>query len=154
ANWHPFISLNTGNSLYELWAPIQERGGQSRSEWAFGHSIALGGALALAVPFAVSSKWHSGWKVASLTLLGVATMLTFSRSALAAFGIALTLSILFLASTTWKQKLIFLAASALGAALGLPWMLRVFDEAGSEAINSATYRDGLLSLIRHMQPLG
>lgn len=81
-DWHPFTGWDFGSaSAYELWRPIQHRQGAPRSEWAFGHSIALGGSLAMSIPFVAHSSFRASVKAAMFALIGAGVVATASRSA-------------------------------------------------------------------------
>lgn len=81
-DWHPFTGWDVGSaSTYELWRPIQHRLGSPRSEWAFGHSIALGGSLAMSIPFVARSSFRAPVKAVMLVLIGGAVAATGSRGA-------------------------------------------------------------------------
>ncbi|WP_105031413.1 hypothetical protein [Arthrobacter ruber] len=153
--WHPFVGLAGMNSLAELWAPIQTRAGESRSEWAFGHSIALGGSLALAIPFLLSSglKTRNKLVLLSLILVGVAT--TLSRGAMLAAGLTLILALLTAKNLRAGQRaFLFIFATILGMFTAISFMA-VSDEAGSEVTNSSSYRVNLLTrLIGTLAPIG
>lgn len=84
-DWHPFVNLNLGSgNAFELWRGIQLRLGSPRSEWAFGHSIALGGSLALAIPFAARSSLRSPTKALLLILIGFGVFAAASRAGVVA----------------------------------------------------------------------
>jgi len=153
-DWHPFVPLAFDNILYETWSPVQERGGLPRSEWSFGHSIALGGALTIAVPFVIVGRFRVFTKVALLAILAAGTVLTFSRASMGAFVIALAFSALFLGALTVTQKLLVSMTGIITVAFVVPLISRVFEEAGSEAAFSSAYRGGLLGLIPTLQPVG
>lgn len=153
-SWHPFVDLAFDNLLYSTWASIQERGGVFRSEWAFGHSIALGGSLALAVPFAFAIPMRMGRRVLIITILGAGTVLTFSRSSMFAFILSLVLALVFRSALTAVQKVGVVLLGGLGVVAVLPFVSGVFDEAGTEAQWSGSYRGSLLELIPYLIPIG
>ena len=82
--WHPFVAwdFSSNAQAFQAWHSIQVRGGRDRSEWAFGHSIALGGSLALAIPFIFASTYPRLAKVALLTAIGAGILAADSRAAL------------------------------------------------------------------------
>lgn len=82
--WHPFTGWSTSVTEYSAWHGIQVRNGVDRSEWAFGHSIALGGSLALSIPFISASSYRFAVKFAMLLLVFAAVVGTASRGALVA----------------------------------------------------------------------
>jgi hypothetical protein len=84
-DWHPFANFNFGSAkAFELWSQIQFRLGSPRSEWAFGHSIALGGSLALAIPFVARSSFCNPTKAALFFLIGCGVFAAASRAGVVA----------------------------------------------------------------------
>jgi hypothetical protein len=153
-HWHPFVNLGPDTADHQLWGPIQQRGGVDRSEWAFGHSIALSGALAIAIPFVLGSSM-SGLRKAGLTvLLAAATAVTFSRGGLGAVAVGIFLSLMFERNLRVKQKIGLTFLLAVGAAIALPLVGRVFENAGTEATYSSAYRGRLLDLVPTMHAIG
>jgi hypothetical protein len=154
-SWHLFAGQLGMNSLSEIWAPIQIRGGEERSEWAFGHSIALGGSIALAIPFLINSSMRTKSKLVVLALMlgGVAT--TLSRGAMLAAGLTLVLALLTSKSIKAGHKLwLLLAAAAFGVYMILGFA-EVSETAGSEVTDSSGYRVSLFSrLVSTLQPIG
>ena len=153
-HWHPYVNLGPDNTSHETWGPIQQRGGVDRSEWAFGHAIALGGALAMAVPFVLGSNM-SGPKKAGLTvLIAAAAATTFSRAGLAAVALGVLLSLIYERRLARKQKVGLTLLLVVAAAVALPLVGRVFDAAGDEATNSSSYRGTLFDLVPSIRILG
>ncbi len=152
--WHPYVNVGSESVLHDIWGPIQERGGVDRSEWAFGHSIALAGALAITVPFVLGSPLRGRTKALVTLLLGAATATTFSRAGLLAFGLALVLSVLFQSDFTRRQKTALTSLLAVAAIGAVPLVGQVFDTAGSEATNSSSYRGSLLQLVPTINAVG
>jgi hypothetical protein len=153
--WHPFASQVEANSLATIWAPIQVRGGVERSEWAFGHSIALGGSLALAIPFLLSSSLKTKTKLVLLSLIlgGVAT--TLSRGAMLAAALTLLLSLITSKNLRGGHKTLLLVGSGILAAFVITDFTAVSEEAGSEVTDSSGYRMSLFKqLISTLQPFG
>ncbi|QEE60497.1 hypothetical protein FVA74_02105 [Salinibacterium sp. dk2585] len=150
-----FVLWESDNPLYSTWGDVQERGGVSRVEGAFGHSLALGGALSLAIPFALSAPLP-GWQRAliALTLLTGVT-LTFSRTAMVCAIVAVLFSVLLQSGVgTRRQRVTFLTGASVVGVVAFPLIGRVFEAAGDEADNSAAYRGELFSLLPHMQLIG
>ena len=84
-DWHPFTNLSFGSSRsFELWRGIQFRLGSPRSEWAFGHSISLGGSLALAIPFVARSSFRNSTKAVLFVLVGCGVFAAASRAGVVA----------------------------------------------------------------------
>lgn len=154
-SWHPFAGQVAVNSLAAIWAPIQVRGGVERSEWAFGHSIALGGSLSLAIPFLLSSSLKTKTKTILLALIlaGVAT--TLSRGAMLAAGVTLLLSLMTSRNLRGGHKALLFVASGILAGFVIADFSTVSDEAGSEVTDSSGYRISLFTrLISTLEPFG
>jgi hypothetical protein len=153
--WNPFVGLVVGNSLFAQWGPIQERGGILRAEGAFGHSIALGSSLALAIPLAIGSKFPGVVRLLMVVVMLVATVLTFSRTSIIGAGLSIILCLLFLPGLASIRARIVMIVTAVVATLAvLPLVLSVFTDAGDEASGSAQYRVDLISLIARMNLVG
>lgn len=154
-HWNPFVLIKSGNSLYSIWGTIQERGGVPRAEGAFGHSIALGASLAMAVPITLAAPfrlWVRGLMV--LTML-VATVYTFSRIGMICALLGVALSVLFMRDAISRRaRIAITTAVVLASAVVFPLVSAVFDDAGSEASNSADYRGDLVSLFGTMNLVG
>ncbi len=154
-HWNPFVTIHTGNALDTIWGTIQERGGVPRAEGAFGHSIALGASLALAIPLTLAAPfrlWLRGCMVLGMLL---ATVYTFSRIGMICALLGLVLSILFMRDAISRRARITLVVAILAvSAVVFPLVTAVFDDAGTEASNSAGYRGDLLSLVVTMNPIG
>lgn len=143
-----------------FWMGLQERGGFARAELTLGHSIALGGVLALLLPFAISGRRRPGGDAPrrsslwALILVPLGAAATLSRGALISVMVVLAFSVLFL-----RLK----AIHRLGLLLALPlatWVaLKFFDRLssssqGAELTDSTSYREGLLALMALVKPLG
>jgi hypothetical protein len=153
--WNPFVGLVVGNSLFAQWGPIQERGGILRAEGAFGHSIALGSSLALAIPLAIGSKFPGVVRLLMVVVMLAATVLTFSRTSIIGAGLSIILCLLFLRGLASIRARIVMIVTAVVATLAvLPLVLSVFTDAGDEASGSAQYRVDLISLIARMNLVG
>lgn len=137
------------------WRSLQERGGILRAEGAFGHSIALGASLALAVPLALGSRLRSGVKVAVVGALVAGAVVSFSRIGIGSTVLGLVLCILFLRNgLRGRVRALLVGALAVAAVLALPLVERVFSAAGDEAAGSAAYRTDLLVLLPSMRVIG
>jgi hypothetical protein len=153
--WNPFVGLAARNPLYALWGVIQERGGILRAEGAFGHSIALGSSLALAIPLTIGSRFPGAVRFAMVVLMLTATVLTFSRVSIIGAGLSVILCVLFLPGFAGLRTRIALTAAAVITTVALlPVVLTVFDDAGDEASGSAAYRVDLISLVARMNIVG
>lgn len=150
-----FTYLHASNSLYSQWAVIQERAGRPRVEGAFGHSIALGVALAAGVPFVAAAPWRPRRRLAVMLLLVLATVPTLSRTGMLCAVLAVIVSLLLLRTDLGASaRVLGVGALALAAVAVLPRLLSVFAEAGTEQADSADYRGNLLVLVSRLLPLG
>jgi hypothetical protein len=153
--WNPFISLVSNNPLFAQWGSIQERGGIMRAEGAFGHSIALGSSLAMAIPLTIGSRLPGGLRLVMVLLMLTATVLSFSRTSIIGAALGLLLCLLFLpGAASAGKRVLFLVGAAVAAVAVLPLVGSVFTEAGDEASGSAAYRVDLISLIARMNLIG
>ena len=153
--WNPFVLLRAGNSLFTEWGDTETRGGVPRVEGAFGHPIALGASLALAIPLTMGSRLPVVVRVLMVGTMLTATILTFSRGAILAAVLGLVLSLLFQrGALTPAARIGTAVVLAVGAALSIPSVLEVFGRAGDEATNSAAYRTDLVSLLGQVQLVG
>lgn len=149
-----FVELRAGNSLFRDWSEIQVRGGRSRVEGAFGHSIALGASLAAAVPFALAAPFRLWVRFASVLLILVAVVTTFSRTGMVCAVLALLLSLFYLDVVPRAARVRLVAAVVVAAVALTPLVLTTFSDAGDEASVSAQYRGALFSLVGEVAPLG
>lgn len=150
-----FSVLHAGNDSYARWSGEQVRGGVVRAEGAFGHSIALGGSLALAVPFVWTSKVPEALKAVILLLVGTASVLTISRIGMGCSALAIALCLTALRNSVskrfWAWTVAFLVV---GVAFAVPFTSGVFSDAGQEAEGSAEYRGRITALIPAMSWIG
>ena len=155
-SWNPFVSLSRGNAAYELWGQLQERGGIVRAEGAFGHSIALGACLAMAVPVALASDLRPPLRVSIAVLLVAATVVTFSRTGIgcALLGLVLMLLLDRSGALPTRARLGLIGCLVVAAVALQSRILGVFSAAGDEATNSAAYRLDLLGLLPDVSLLG
>ncbi|MCQ1951083.1 hypothetical protein NNX28_14260 [Arthrobacter sp. zg-Y859] len=154
-SWHPFVELVTPIPSYETWAPIQVRGGLDRSEWSMGHSIALGGVLSAAVPFALRSSLGKLSKPLLLIAIFAGIACTFSRAAIISAVLTLALSLLFMRGV--KPALRFMLLIVIGAAgfVGLMILVPIFELASLETAGSSSYRLRMfVELIPELSALG
>lgn len=154
-SWNPFVLIKTHNPLYLAWGPLQTRGDIVRAEGAFGHSIALGSSLAIAVPFALTRRWTIALRLATTMVLLLGTVVTFSRTAMLCAVLGLVLTVLFLQLEVPARLRLAVVASIGVAGLALaPRIAGVFAAGGAQARGSAAYRGDLLSLIPAMRAIG
>lgn len=150
-----FVLIGMPNGLYTTWGPLQYRGGFLRVEGAFGHSIALGAALAMCSVFILVVRWPLWLRLLSLITVVVAVGLTFSRIGLIALAIALVAALILLRREISRGMRIAVSALMVAVAvIGIPLLVDVFTEAGTEASGSAEYRTNLFSLVHDMSPIG
>ncbi|NNG35837.1 hypothetical protein [Nakamurella aerolata] len=154
--WNPFVQWSSGNGLYQVWSPLQLRGGLVRVEGAFGHSIAFGASMALAVPVVLRAvPWRLRTRMLLTGVIIASTIVTFSRVAMLCAVLGLLFSALF-----GRGRLPLAFRAGVFPVVGLltlavmPFISSVFSAAGSEATNSADYRGSLLGLVPHMATIG
>lgn len=156
--WNPFVgipALGGGDRSFSVWSRLQARGGVLRAEGAFGHSIALGASLALAIPFAIGSRIATKWRVVLALLLVGGIAVTFSRAAMLAGAAALLLSVYGLRHAISRRvRLAVLIGGLFTVAALQPLVAGVFTDASSEAANSSSYREALLSLLGSLALVG
>ena len=154
-DWHPWSLIGPNNQLYSIWGGIQGRGGLSRAEGAFGHSIALGCVFALTLPFVLAANLKARTRFALSCLMVGATLVTLSRAALLSAGLSLLLIVVFGGRAYGAEsRRTALMVVLVGALVTLPALSSVLAAAGDEAGRSAEYRGRLLDLIAAMEPLG
>jgi hypothetical protein len=157
-SWNPFVELpplGGGDRSFSVWSRLQERGGVLRAEGAFGHSIALGASLAMAIPFAIGSRLATKWRLALVLVLIAGIAVTFSRAAMVAGALALLLSIYALRESISRRVRIGILIGGLFAVAALqPLVAGVFIDAGSEAAKSGAYREALFSLLGSLALVG
>jgi len=153
--WNPFALFPGSGSLYDSWAPVQLRADRPRAEGAFGHSIALGASLAMAIPLTLAAPFRPLVRVVMVLVMLGAVAVTFSRDGLltAVLGVVLTV-VLVRRDLPVKVRMWVMGGLGVAAVAAVPWLLGVFSAAGSEATDSAGYRLDLLGLVPHMAPLG
>lgn len=153
-SFNPFVLIPGSGVVYDTWSPLQERGGQLRVEGAFGHSIALGAALAMSSAFVVATKWKLLPKIGAVVIIAIATVLTFSRAGLITLVLTLVLSTFLIAGVSTRFRVSVAFAGIVGTAIVIPIIDSVFGAAGDEAGGSADYRTDLLVLLEQVQLFG
>lgn len=152
---NPFVLLAFGDSSYAVWGTLQERGGQLRVEGAFGHSIALGASLALAVPLVLASRFRGWIRIGMVLVIGLASVFTFSRIGIGCVLIGILLTLVTQARhLSARIRITLLGLLATGAVIAAPLVLRVFAQAGSEATDSSAYRRDLGGLVSQISLFG
>lgn len=144
--------LPGSSSSFAVWGTQQFRGGVPRAEAAFGHSIALGACLAIAIVLAA----HAGLKVQQ-RLICIAVMLaalvtTFSRTGyvIAALGLFL---VLFRSRIPRGMSIGIASLFVIAVPVGLITTLTAF-QTDDQAGDAASYRMWLLDLIPGLRPIG
>lgn len=153
-SFNPFVLIPGSGVVYDTWSPLQERGGVLRAEGAFGHSIALGAALAMSSAFVVATRWRLLPKISGVVIIAVATVLTFSRVGLLTLVLTLVLSTFLIVGVSTRFRVTVAVAGAIGTAIVIPIIDTVFGAAGEEAGGSADYRTDLLVLLEQVQVFG
>jgi hypothetical protein len=139
------------------WNTIQSRGPFSRSEGAFGHSIAMGAFLALGLPFAFAGKFKPALRFSMVAVIIGGVLVTFSRGALLGAVVALIACAFFLPNSALSRntRSFFIAAIAIAAISIAPTVLGLFDSLSYDTDASTAYRANLLDFIfQDMNPLG
>jgi hypothetical protein len=154
--WNPFVDvLARPGGQYSVWGSLQRRGSIVRAEGAFGHSIALGCSLAMAVPLALTRPWPAGRRLVVTTVLMLGVILTFSRAGLVSAVLGMLLTFVFLGRhLPSRLRIALLAGAGLALLVVAPYITRVFSDAGQEAAGSAAYRRALTTLIPEMVAVG
>lgn len=144
ADFHPFTALESTAA----WNEIQSRGGQSRSEGAFGHSIVMGGVLASAVPFALTMPGKVVWKLAAVVVLLGGTLVTFSRGGITAALLCLGLTLILSPRRSFSitARMAVSIGLLLAAILVAPQVLSVFDSSQAETAASSQYRENIFAV--------
>ena len=143
-----FVGLHASNDLYVQLSKLQTRGNIIRAEAAFGHSIALGASIALAIPFTLAASYPLVVRAVMTGIMLGGTAVSFSRTAMICAGLSVILSVIFLRDgLSTRVRTTVIAVFALLAVIFVPLLSSTFAEAGSEATNSASYRGSLLTLL-------
>ncbi|MET4780337.1 hypothetical protein [Glaciihabitans sp. UYNi722] len=150
-----FVEWKSNNSLFTAWSSIQERGGFKRAEGAFGHSIAFGASLALAIPLTLASRFRFWIRGSMVLVMLTATALTFSRIGIVGALLGLVLSVLFLRDAmSVRMRVVAIIVGTVAVLSFSPLVGVVFTGAGDEATISASYRGDLISLVPDMNVIG
>lgn len=149
-----FVLIPGDGIAYSTWAPLQSRGSFVRAEGAFGHSIALGAVLAMSSAFVLLSSWRAWIKTTAIVLLGVATVVTFSRIGFTTFAITVALTVVMHREIATRLRVLVVGTATIVGALAAPFLQGVFLDAGDEAGGSADYRTHLFALLSQVRLLG
>ena len=153
--WNPYYATNSGVGQFAKIGEAQERGGIIRAEWAFGHSIALSNSLALAIPIILGSNLKTAARLASVAVICVAGLLTFSRSGIVSILLAVLLAICVgQREITRRMKFLIEAALCVVALVAYPYMSQVFQSASEETTRSADHRLAIFDLFPYINFFG
>ncbi len=147
----PGLSVASGPTP---WMTLQERVGLTRAELTFGHSIALGGTLALMLPFVLLDEMpRRRALVASIVLLGL--LATLSRASIIGGVVGLGFAI-FRSRISGVAKVVGLTALMLAGLAGSSLFTSRLAEGNysTEVQTSTQYREDLLDLIPILRPIG
>jgi hypothetical protein len=152
--WHLFDGWPKMNNFqYLVWGNfVQTRDGSDRSFWAFGHPIALGGALALSIPFVWRSTYARTIRAVMLALVFSGILASASRGALITGIFTLTLCGISAVRTSAARAASFVLASSV--AVFIQPFLRTFaaGETTEERVSS-NYRSHIYAMYIHHIPL-
>jgi hypothetical protein len=153
AGWHPYEHLFAHGDQWRQWGGLQVRGGRVRSEWAFGHAIALGGALVIGFPLAFAYLRRQ-W--VAVSVLGLAVLCTLSRGPLLSAGLALVLSVyVFRRQQTRRRRRALGVALVILVVVAIRVSSQVSSDASGELESSARYRSDLYStVVGDLRPFG
>jgi len=155
SGWNPFASFPIRNaSLYQTWSELQVRGGVTRSEGAFGHSIAAGSAAAMAIPMALGSRFRPWLRICLVLLIGGGVVVTISRVSILGAVLGVALVVLLLRDLVPRVRVGVVVTGLVLAVASLPFILKTLASAGDEATASADYRGSLVELLPGITPLG
>jgi hypothetical protein len=144
---HVFENL-VGSGSQSFWRTIQVRGGIDRSEAAFGHAIALGGFIAMGIPFVLSANFRTRTQLLLLVVLSGGLVSSLSRGPILGGLLALVLTLVFLPSSqvTRNTRLVVFGVGLFAVFVVAPRLLDFFVSVGAEeTAASADYRQRLLS---------
>lgn len=155
AKSNPYVNGGPSNPLFARWGVLQERSDLLRAEWAFGHSIALGCSIALAIPLVFASGFRLTVRLGMVAVMLVCVTLTFSRVAMISATLAVLISVIFqqIRIPSHVRYLTIGLFSVVTVALA-PFVLGVFGTAGDEATVSANYRENLTELVPDLSVIG
>ncbi len=154
AHGNPFVEISRPGALYRGWGTLQERGGITRAEGAFGHSIAAGACLAMALPLTIAAGFRTSVRAVMCTLMLAGTVVTFSRIGIICAMLGVVLSVCLLPGIPRNIRVGTLATFVVVALASFSRIASVFDDAGTEASGSAGYRLDLTALLPYLSPLG
>jgi hypothetical protein len=155
ADWNPYFGTAPSTEHYLKLGTLQDRGGVTRSEWSFAHSIALANSLALAIPMVLTSRFRAATQAVATAVIFIAIFTTFSRSGLITAGLALALTIWASRGNAARRTRNTVTMGVLvTAAVALPWVEGVYNAASQETTRSANHRLRLLELVPYLDAFG
>ncbi|MDQ2738922.1 MAG: hypothetical protein M3Y35_09990 [Actinomycetota bacterium] len=153
--WNPFVGLGPANSLHAEWGPIQSRAGVPRVEGAFGHSIALGCSIALTLPLTLATRFPTWVKTLMVLVMLGAVAATLSRTSFICAMLAVVICAPMLRhGLTRSQRTMIVAVLTIGVVVLAPTLVQLFQQAGTEATGSGSYRLDLTALIPQISIIG
>lgn len=154
-DWNPYTIAGPSSQLFAKWGGLQGRSELLRTEWAFGHSIALGCSIALAIPMALASNFRLSVRLSMTALMLICVALTISRVSMIGASLAVLMSALF-QRDRMPQRIRYgiVGLFAVVSAVLAPFVLGIFETAGDEATLSANYRYNLAELIPDLSLIG
>lgn len=154
-DWHPFSTLTLAFGPSEIWSPILYRSSFARSEGALGHPIALGLAIAICIPFVLATRLRARARLALVSVMFAAVLVTFSRNAIIAALLSVVLSFFFLRELGRPAARVAVVVVLLGASVALaPTYLNSIDGGTGVLENSADYRLNFFSVIPNVGLFG
>ncbi|MGC5248696.1 hypothetical protein ACPXB3_17445 [Gordonia sp. DT219] len=150
AHWHAFEGTGNVNASLGFWAEIQLRGGVARSEGAFGHAIALGGFLAMTIPFAFTYSRRS-LRLPFVAIVFAGILFTLSRGPILSAVLVVIMSLTMLSSRAIgaSVRAFGIILSILATIIIAPKVMSRFSSLDSELNPSTDYRENLWHLIPH-----
>lgn len=138
-DWHPFVNLSGAEAGLNSWAAIIYRGDLPRAELAFGHPIALGGALVLLAPSALLHQKGERWWRLRTAFCVAGVFATISRGPIIALGLMLLLC----AAVSWNSHprlaLFWSTIAGVGALVALRFF-GALGETDAAIADSSAYR--------------
>lgn len=128
---HSAITATQGS-----WAAIQTRGGADRSEASFGHAIALGGFLALTIPFVLTSRYKA--RLVMIGVIGTGILATLSRGPMLAGLLTALLVVIFFGPRLGAATRLWTSAGGLLALIFIVPMVRDQFFSASDELSSST----------------
>ncbi|SDD56858.1 hypothetical protein [Auraticoccus monumenti] len=153
--WHGLSEWGPSNSARAAWSRIQGRGGLERSEGAFGHSIALGCSLAMAMVLTLQARFRPAVRLILVVVMLAGAAVTMSRVSVLCSLLGLGLAVLFSRSAAVREvRRGLVVVLVVGGVVAALLAQSVYARAGAELEGSASYRGNLIPLLQQVQLLG